>query len=94
MTTDAQDPAKRPRITITADQRDAVYDAVLTHLSGIGDLLLVVEENDLERAYRLGREFSDDLRLVLDDLGWGRPRWKRRAHDAPGRPAPSPRADT
>ena len=58
-------------ITITAAQRDALYDDVLTHLSGVGDLWLTIEREDYETADRLGREFADDLTLILDDLGWG-----------------------
>lgn len=58
-------------ITITAKQRDALYGEVLTHLSGIGDLWLAVQGEDFATADRLGRQFADDLTLVLDDLGWG-----------------------
>jgi hypothetical protein len=59
------------RITISATQRDAIYDDVLTHLSGIDGLWLAIEREDFATADRLGREFADDLTLVLDDLGWG-----------------------
>jgi hypothetical protein len=58
-------------ITITPEQRDALYDDVLTHLSGVGDLWLSIEREDYATANRLGREFVDDLTLILDDLGWG-----------------------
>ena len=58
-------------VTITAEQRDALYDQVLDHLSGIADLWLAVQRRDFQTANRVGREFSDDLRLILDDLGWG-----------------------
>lgn len=58
-------------IAITGDQRDALYDEVLTHLSGIDGLWLAIEREDFKMADRLGREFSDDLTLVLEDLGWG-----------------------
>jgi hypothetical protein len=57
--------------TITADQRDALYDQILDRLSGIGDVWLAVCAEDYDAATRLGREYSDDLRLVLDDLSWG-----------------------
>ncbi len=56
--------------TITATQRDAVYEQILGHLSKAGDLALLVERNDLGAARRLAREVSDDLQLVLDGLGW------------------------
>lgn len=58
-------------ITITAAQRDALYDDVLTHLSGVGDLWLAIEREDYGTADRLGREFAGDLALILEGLGWG-----------------------
>jgi hypothetical protein len=58
-------------LTITAQQRDALYEQILDRLSGIGDVWLAVRAEDFESAERLGREYSDDLRLVLDDLGFG-----------------------
>jgi hypothetical protein len=58
-------------VTITADQRDALYDRILDRLSGIGDVWLAANSQDFTAAERLGREYSDELRLVLDDLGWG-----------------------
>jgi hypothetical protein len=59
-----------PRITITSAQRDALYGQILDRLSGIGDVWHAVAAKNWAAAERLGREFSDDLRLVLDDLGW------------------------
>ena len=58
-------------VTITAQQRDALYDRILDRLSGIGDVWLAADSKDFATAGRLGREYSDELRLVLDDLGWG-----------------------
>jgi hypothetical protein len=58
-------------LTITAEQRDALYDQVLDRLSGIGDIEIAIGVKDYDTAERLGREFSDDLRLLLDDLGLG-----------------------
>jgi hypothetical protein len=58
-------------LTITAEQRDALYDQILDRLSGIGDVWLAASTEDYETADRLGREYCDELRLVLDDLGWG-----------------------
>jgi len=58
-------------IAITAAQRDALYDQILDRLSGIDDVWLAVEAEDFAAAERLGREYSDDLRLLSDDLGWG-----------------------
>jgi hypothetical protein len=58
-------------VCITAEQRDALYDQIMDRLSGIGDVWLAVSGRDFEQAERLGREYCDDLRLVLDDLGFG-----------------------
>jgi hypothetical protein len=57
-------------ISITRQQRDALYDHILCHLSGIGDIELAVDQRDYETAKRLGMAFSDELRLVTEDLGW------------------------
>jgi hypothetical protein len=59
------------RITISTEQRDALYDQILDRLSGIGDIEIAVQAGKFETAERLGREFSDDLRLLVDDLGFG-----------------------
>ncbi len=58
-------------VTITAEQRDALYDRILNRLSGIDDVWMAASSADYDTADRLGREYSDELRLVLDDLGWG-----------------------
>jgi hypothetical protein len=58
-------------ITITAPQRDALYDQILDRLSGIGDIEMKLKAERYEEAERIGREYSDDLRLLLDDLGIG-----------------------
>jgi hypothetical protein len=57
--------------TITAAQRDALYDQILDRLSGIGDIELAIQAESYDDAERIGREYSDDLRLLLDDLGIG-----------------------
>jgi hypothetical protein len=57
--------------TITAAQRDALYDQILDRLSGIGDIEVAIQSEDYDDAERIGREYSDDLRLLLDDLGIG-----------------------
>jgi hypothetical protein len=56
--------------TITAEQRNALYDQLYDRLSGIGDIWLAVCAENYDAATRLGREYADDLRLLLDDLGW------------------------
>ncbi len=57
-------------IHLSAAQRDALYDLIYVRLSGISDVWLAVEAEDYETAGRLAQEYSDDLRLVLNDLGW------------------------
>jgi hypothetical protein len=56
---------------ITAAQRDALYDQILDRLSGIGDIEVAIQAERYDDAERIGREYSDDLRLLLDDLGVG-----------------------
>lgn len=58
-------------ITITAEQRDALYDQILDRLSGIGDIELAIRLENYEGAESLSREYVDDLRLLLDDFGFG-----------------------
>jgi hypothetical protein len=58
-------------LTITAAQRDALYDQILDRLSGIGDIELAIQAENYDDAERIGRNYSDDLRLLLDDLGIG-----------------------
>jgi len=58
-------------VRITAAERDALYDQIFVRLSGIDNLWLAAQEEDWEAADRLAREYTDELRLVLDDLGWG-----------------------
>lgn len=58
-------------LTVSAEQRDALYDRIFDRLSGIGDIWMAADSADYATADRLGREYCDELRLVLDDLGWG-----------------------
>jgi hypothetical protein len=58
-------------VRITAAERDALYEQIIVRLSGIDDVWMAAEAEDFPRASRVAREFSDDLRLILDDLGWG-----------------------
>jgi len=55
--------------TIDRERRDALYELVLDHLSGIGDFWIAFEERDFAKAERLGIEFGEDFRL-LEDIGW------------------------
>jgi hypothetical protein len=58
-------------VTISHAQRDAIYGQILDRLSGIEDIYTAAANERYEQADRLGREFSDELWLILDDLGWG-----------------------
>jgi len=58
-------------LAITPAQRDALYDQILDRLSGIGDIELAIEAENYDAAERLCRHYSDDLRLLADDLGIG-----------------------
>lgn len=60
-------------IFLDREQRDAIRDALLTNLSGVGDIDLMLMNEDWARARRFRMEFEDDMRL-LDDLGWARTR--------------------
>jgi hypothetical protein len=56
--------------TISREQRDALYQLVRDHLSGLNDVWIAIEESkDFVTARRLGLEFGSDFRL-LEDLGW------------------------
>jgi hypothetical protein len=56
-------------VTIAREQRDAIYEVVIDHLSGIEDVWIAVNQGDSATAKRLGRLFAEDLRL-REDLGW------------------------
>lgn len=58
-------------VSISGEQRNALYKELMAHISGVDDLRLAIEEEDFPKADRLAREFVDDLRLILDGLGWG-----------------------
>lgn len=60
----------RSAIKLTRDQREAIYQAVRTHLVGLSDVFTLLErQDDVPAAEKLAREFADDFRL-LEDLGW------------------------
>jgi len=58
-------------IAVTREERDALYDRIVVRLNGIDSVYRAVDEEDWETAQELGLEFSDLLRLVCEDLGWG-----------------------
>lgn len=60
----------RSPIKLTRDQREAIYQAVRTHLVGLSDVFTLLErQDDVPGAERLARDFADDFRL-LEDIGW------------------------
>ena len=56
---------------ITARQRNLLCEDLLDRLSGIDGVWLAARRGDHETAQRLGLAYSDDLRLMCEDLGWG-----------------------
>jgi len=58
-------------LTITGAERDALYERIVMRLNGIDGVYRAIEEEDWAAAQELGREFSDLLRFVCEDLGWG-----------------------
>jgi hypothetical protein len=56
-------------LTISREQRDAIYELVVTHLTGIGDVWITLNEREPATSKRLARAFVEDLHL-LNDLGW------------------------
>jgi hypothetical protein len=58
-------------IVISREERDALYNRIALRLNGIDAVYNAVEAENWGAAQRLGEEFSDLLRLVCSDLGWG-----------------------
>jgi hypothetical protein len=58
-------------LTITAEQRDVLYEHILVRLTGINDINIALDQEDFAEAAALCDEFADCLRLLHDDLGWG-----------------------
>jgi hypothetical protein len=56
-------------ITINREQRNAIYEEILTELTGSGDIWAELQAGGYEAARRTRDRLSDDMRL-LDDLGW------------------------
>lgn len=59
------------RILISSEERTAIYERILLHLSGIDAVWLAAEAQDFQTAERLGQEYCDELRLLMEGLGWG-----------------------
>jgi hypothetical protein len=58
-------------VRLAAAERDALYEQIFARLSGIDEVWMAAAVGDHARADQVAREFSDYLRLILDDLGWG-----------------------
>lgn len=58
-------------IAITGRQRELFYGIALSRLTAIDGVWRAVEDHEWEDAQRLGREFSDLLRLVVTISGLG-----------------------
>jgi hypothetical protein len=56
-------------VTITGEQRRAIYHLIRAHLGGLSDVCLALDREDFATAEKLGLEFGEDFRL-LEDLGW------------------------
>jgi len=56
-------------ITIDRTARDALYEEVLTELTGSGDVWAEMQAGDYDAARRTRDRLLDDMRL-LDDIGW------------------------
>lgn len=50
-------------ITISREQRQPLHRLVTQHISGIGDVYLMIEQRDFATTERLGLEFGEDLRV-------------------------------
>jgi hypothetical protein len=60
----------RSAIKLTRDQREAIYQAVRTHLVGLSDVFTLLErQDDVPGAEKLAREFADDFRLLAREAG-------------------------
>lgn len=61
----------RSPITITAAQRQPIYELVADRLAGIGAVHICLQSSMYAEAENRGREFAEDIRL-LQDIGWDR----------------------
>ncbi len=56
---------------IDPHQRDVLYMSITARLTGVNDVCIEYQHDNFEAAQQLSGEFSDDLRVLHDDLGWG-----------------------
>jgi hypothetical protein len=58
-------------VTITREQREVLWENVVTDLNGIGDIYVALHNEQWAKARALRMRFEADMRL-LDDIGWAR----------------------
>ena len=56
-------------LAIGRSGRDALYSALVTEVSGVGDIAVHLRGDQTAQALRLRCRYEQDMRL-LDDLGW------------------------
>jgi hypothetical protein len=61
---------------ITRQERDALWDTLVTDLMSVGDLALVLSRGDEDAAQRLHQRHNQNVRL-LDHIGWQRTHHKQ-----------------
>jgi hypothetical protein len=61
---------------ITRQERDALWDHLVSDLMSVGDLALVLSRGDEDAAQRLHQRHIQDVRL-LDHIGWQRTHHKQ-----------------
>ena len=72
------------QIEISPQQRDLLYLSITARLTGINDVYGEYQQGNVEAA-RLSQEFSDDLRVLHDDLGWGDHPFAKHSAERPAR---------
>jgi DNA-binding transcriptional ArsR family regulator len=58
-------------VTLSAAEREAIYAQVRADLLAVDDLRLAIERDEHGTAHRLARRYVNELRLVINGLGWG-----------------------
>lgn len=58
-------------ITISGEERNALFNQIADRLTGIDGVYLAVENQDWDVARQVGQEFADFLRFLSEDIGWG-----------------------
>lgn len=56
-------------LKLDGDQRESLYNLVLTDLGGIGDVSLRLDAGRISEGRMLGRQFAQDVTL-LEQIGW------------------------